>query len=69
MINRRALKLNDFSNLVLDEFDTMLDMGFLKEVQKIIDQMYKGDKPFFFQQLKMQNRKASLMVLSVTIKE
>ena len=48
MINRRALKLNDFSNLVLDEFDTMLDMGFLKEVQKIIDQMHKRRQTILF---------------------
>ena len=48
MINRRALKLNDFSNLVLDEFDTMLDMGFLYEVQKIIDQMHKRRQTILF---------------------
>lgn len=48
MINRRALKLNEFSNLVLDEFDTMLDMGFLKEVQKIIDQMHKRRQTILF---------------------
>jgi ATP-dependent RNA helicase RhlE len=48
MINRRALKLNDFSNLVLDEFDTMLDMGFLHEVQKIIDQMHKRRQTILF---------------------
>ena len=48
MINRRALKLNDFSNLVLDEFDTMLDMGFLQEVQKIIHQMHKRRQTILF---------------------
>jgi|TARA_X000000368_G_scaffold951_1_gene772 ATP-dependent RNA helicase RhlE len=48
MINRRALKLNDFSNLVLDEFDTMLDMGFLHEVQKIIGQMHKRRQTILF---------------------
>lgn len=48
MINRRALKLYDFSKVVLDEFDTMLDMGFLQEVQKIIDQMHKRNQTILF---------------------
>jgi ATP-dependent RNA helicase RhlE len=34
--------------LVLDEFDTMLDMGFLNEVQKIIDQMHKRRQTILF---------------------
>jgi len=48
MINRRALKLNDFSKVVLDEFDTMLDMGFLQEVQRIIDQMHQRKQTVLF---------------------
>ena len=48
MINRRALKLHDFTKLVLDEFDTMLDMGFLQEVQKIINQMHKRNQTILF---------------------
>ena len=48
MINRRALKLHDFTKVVLDEFDTMLDMGFLQEVQKIINQMHKRNQTILF---------------------
>jgi ATP-dependent RNA helicase RhlE len=48
MINRRALKLHDFDKVVLDEFDTMLDMGFLQEVQKIIDQMRQRNQTILF---------------------
>ena len=48
MINRRALKLNDFSKVVLDEFDTMLDMGFLQEVKRIIDQMHQRKQTVLF---------------------
>lgn len=48
MINRRALKLHDFGKVVLDEFDTMLDMGFLQDVQKIIDQMSKRNQTILF---------------------
>lgn len=35
MMDQRALKLTHFQVLVLDEFDRMLDMGFVKDVQKI----------------------------------
>jgi ATP-dependent RNA helicase RhlE len=48
MINRRALKLHDFDKVVLDEFDTMLDMGFLQDVKKIIDQMHKRNHTILF---------------------
>lgn len=39
MMNQRALKLTDFQILVLDEFDRMLDMGFVKDVQRISSAM------------------------------
>ena len=48
LIDRRALKLFDFSKIVLDEFDTMLDMGFLQDVTKVIDQMHKRDQTILF---------------------
>ncbi|MFK8139354.1 MAG: DEAD/DEAH box helicase [Bdellovibrionales bacterium] len=37
MINRGALDLSEIQNIVLDEADEMLNMGFLEEVQKIIE--------------------------------
>lgn len=36
LINQRYAKLNNVSSLVLDEADTMLDMGFIHDVKKII---------------------------------
>lgn len=48
LIDRRALKLFDFSKIVLDEFDTMLDMGFLQDVTKVINQMHKRDQTILF---------------------
>ena len=35
-LERRTLKLNEFNNLVLDECDRMLDMGFTPQIEKII---------------------------------
>ncbi len=48
MINRRALRLNDFTKVVLDEFDTMLDMGFINEVKKIIEQLHNRNQTILF---------------------
>ena len=36
LINQRYVKLNNLKTLVLDEADTMLDMGFINDVKKII---------------------------------
>jgi ATP-dependent RNA helicase RhlE len=35
LVGRRALDLNNFSTLILDEFDRMLDMGFINDVKKL----------------------------------
>ena len=47
LINRKVLRLGDINTLVLDEFDRMLDMGFIKDVRKIC--------------YNMQNRKQTLL--------
>lgn len=36
LINQKYVKLDNIKTLVLDEADTMLDMGFIKDVKKII---------------------------------
>lgn len=48
MIDQRALKLNNFDVLVLDEFDRMLDMGFVKDVQKIASIMSNRRQTMLF---------------------
>lgn len=39
LVNRRAFKLDNVHTLVLDEFDRMLDMGFINDVKKTLQLM------------------------------
>ncbi len=40
-MNRRTVRLNHVETVVLDECDRMLDMGFIKDVRKILDSIQK----------------------------
>ncbi|MCB9197595.1 MAG: DEAD/DEAH box helicase [Flavobacteriales bacterium] len=48
MMNQKVLKLTNFHTLVLDEFDRMLDMGFVKDVQKITTEMNNRSQTMLF---------------------
>ncbi|MEM9329045.1 MAG: DEAD/DEAH box helicase [Bacteroidota bacterium] len=43
-----ALKFGGFTTFVLDEFDRMLDMGFMNDVQKILDALTNRQQTLFF---------------------
>jgi len=47
-INRRTLNLNNIKFLVLDEVDRMFDMGFRKDVEKIINECPKQRQTMMF---------------------
>ena len=47
-LSRGSIKLDQIRFLVLDEVDRMLDMGFLPDVRKIIDQCPKERQTLFF---------------------
>ncbi len=47
-IQRRMVRLSDIENLVLDEADRMLDMGFMPDVRKIIDRCPKTRQTMLF---------------------
>ncbi len=46
--NQNILRLDTVSTLVLDEFDRMLEMGFIKDIQKIISAMGNRNQTMFF---------------------
>ncbi len=48
LIERGELKLAEFDNLVLDEADRMLDMGFIVDIKFIIEKMPKERHTLFF---------------------
>jgi len=45
---RRSLDLRQFNTLVLDEFDRMLDMGFINDVKSIIKSMQQRKQTMLF---------------------
>lgn len=48
MMDRGFLKLRDFKTLVLDEFDRMLDMGFVEDVKQIERAMVSKEQTLLF---------------------
>lgn len=46
--NRRVLNLRQYENVVLDEVDRMLDMGFVHDVRQIISFLPKNRQSLFF---------------------
>lgn len=45
---RRAIDFSMFQNIVLDEIDRMLDMGFVEEIKRVLADMPKARQSLFF---------------------
>lgn len=54
------LRFEEFNNIVLDEVDRMLDMGFVREIKQIIDSLAKERQSLFFSAT-MTNRVEEIM--------
>jgi len=48
LANRRSLKFSNFSVIVLDEVDRMLDMGFIHDVKDIVEKLPDSRHSLFF---------------------
>jgi len=59
-LERGTLKLADFTIVVLDEVDRMLDMGFVNDVRSILNELHADRQSFFFSAT-MDDRVAGLI--------
>ncbi len=48
LISRKTLNLSQFNNVVLDEADRMLDMGFIKDVKELLSALAKERQTMLF---------------------
>ncbi len=48
LAKRGSLHLNEFNNIVLDEVDRMLDMGFVNEIKELISRLGETKQSLFF---------------------
>ena len=48
LANRGAIRFQDISVLVLDEFDRMLDMGFVNDIKKMVSRMQRREQTLLF---------------------
>lgn len=48
LMNRNALRIGRTTSLVLDEFDRMLDMGFIRDVQRLVSAMHNRKQTMLF---------------------
>ncbi len=57
LANQKALYFEDFSALVLDEFDRLLDMGFSHEIQKMVKAMTHRKQTMLFSATEEKSQK------------
>jgi len=48
LMNRKMLKLDNINNIVLDECDRMVDMGFIDDIKLILSKLPRVRQSFFF---------------------
>lgn len=60
MVRQKAIILNHFSILVLDEFDRLLDMGFSRDILSIVDEMHNRKQTILFSATEDKSQKAMI---------
>lgn len=63
LINQKALRLNRIPILVLDEFDRMLDMGFVRDIKRIVEGMTSRRQTMLFSATIDQSQKTLIKSL------
>lgn len=57
---QQALKFDRFDTLVLDEFDRLLDMGFAKDIQRIVQSMRNREHTILFSATEEKSQRAMI---------
>jgi len=60
LVDRKEIDLRKFNTLVLDEFDRMLDMGFVHDVKRIVNNMHQRQHTLLFSAT-IDNKQQSLI--------
>ena len=60
MVRQGALNLNKFTTIVLDEFDRLLDMGFSRDINQLIDGMSNRQQTILFSATEDKSQKQLL---------
>jgi ATP-dependent RNA helicase RhlE len=63
MARQRAIHLSKFKTLVLDEFDRLLDMGFAKEIQRLVEGMDQRKQTILFSATEEKGQQALIKTL------
>lgn len=63
LYERNALRFSAFDTLILDEFDRMLDMGFARDLDAIIDKMTQREQTMLFSATLDKNQKKRIDAL------
>jgi ATP-dependent RNA helicase RhlE len=66
LTERGALKLSRFEVLILDEFDKMLDMGFVRDIRKLVNGMNRRKQTILFSATKDPKQQS---IISEIVKE
>lgn len=60
MVRQGALNLNNFTTIVLDEFDRLLDMGFSRDINQLVDGMSNRQQTILFSATEDKSQKQLL---------
>ena len=68
LVERKAINLLKINNVVLDEVDRMLDMGFIDDIRFITSQLSENKNPYFFATMNRKSEEIANTLLKRPVK-